>query len=459
MTHQAGLKMIRISIRYSVLAFSMATAIMLGTGHARAEDVAADQQRLFDRMMQEPTNHDLTFEFARVATAHGDYEAAIGALERLLFYQPRLARVKYELGALYFRLRSFEMARRYFHEALESPNLDAITRSRIEAYLPDAEKQLQQSRFSGFAQTGIRTQSNASFAPIGDTIRLASPTGIGSQDLSLLAGARRSSDVNWFGLVGLSHDYDFDNQRGDSFETRFTGYATHQFRLDDLDVGLVNVSLGPRLALWPEVFPNVTFKPYFVAGNAWVSGSSYVSSIGGGASLSIPVTTRITVEPDLQWTRADFNTGNLAAVSTFGSGNWLTGSVATSVKIDDQLQLTARTAYRRGDAALTWQAFDQWSGEAALTFSFAPPLEAITRNWSISPFIRVVNTRFDAANPAIDPLVRRADLEWITGAVLDMPINASFGISTTVQFDHTTSTLPNYQFDNLSFLIGPTARF
>jgi hypothetical protein len=71
-------------------------------------------------------------------TDRGDYEAAIAALERLLYYNSNLAHVKYELGTLYFKLRSFDMAKRYFKEALVTPGLDPVTRSRIEGYLPEA---------------------------------------------------------------------------------------------------------------------------------------------------------------------------------------------------------------------------------------------------------------------------------------------------------------------------------
>ncbi|HEX7790050.1 MAG TPA: tetratricopeptide repeat protein, partial [Afipia sp.] len=138
---------------------------------ARAQE-ASEQQQLFQQMVRNPANHEVTFAFVKVATERGDYEAAIGALERLLFYNSKLTRVKYELGALYFRLGSYEMAKRYFNEALASPDIDAVTKQRIETYLPDTEKQLQQSRFSGFMQTGIRSQSNASFAPAGNILRL-----------------------------------------------------------------------------------------------------------------------------------------------------------------------------------------------------------------------------------------------------------------------------------------------
>ncbi|MFX9858938.1 hypothetical protein ABTP71_18635, partial [Acinetobacter baumannii] len=68
-------------------------------GVARAQD-ASEQQNLFQQMVRNPGNHEITFAYVKVATTRGDYEAAIGALERLLFYNPRLTRVKYELGAL-----------------------------------------------------------------------------------------------------------------------------------------------------------------------------------------------------------------------------------------------------------------------------------------------------------------------------------------------------------------------
>ena len=124
-------------------------------------------------------------------------------------------RVKYELGSLYFRLGSYEMARRYFREALACPDIDPATKDRIEASLPDADKQMQQSRLSAFVQTGLRYQSNASYAPTSGTVRL------GGQDLALLPSATRKSDTNWFALAGVSHDYDLDDQRGDTLETRF----------------------------------------------------------------------------------------------------------------------------------------------------------------------------------------------------------------------------------------------
>jgi Tetratricopeptide repeat len=420
---------------------------------ARAQDTAEEQEQLFQRMLHNPSDIEVTFAYVKAATARGDYEAAIGALERVLFYQPGLARVKYELGSLYYRLGSYEMARRYFREALASPDIDPQTRELIEASQPNAEKQLQQSRFSGFLQTGLRVQTNASYAPTSGTIRL------GGQDLTLLPSATQKSDTNWFGIVGLSHDYDLDDQRGDVLETRFTGYVTEQFHLSSLDVGLFDLSFGPRLALAPETLPGVTIKPYIAGGNIWVGGSSYLASGGAGVSMNFPITPQFTVEPFVEYRRVSVNTGDVVPVSTLNSGGFISAGISTSTTINENLRLDVRGVNQFADASVNFESFDQLIGEAALTYTFAPPIEAIKQNWSVSPFGRLIISEFEAANPFIDPTVIRRDNEVTAGLMLNAAVTNTFGISAIVEFDHTGSTLPNFRENNFSVMLGPSARF
>ena len=429
----------------------VAAAMIFQTAAVRAQDVP-QQERLFQQMMLQPANHDVTFEYVRVATARGDYESAISALERMLFYNPGLVQIKYELGSLYFRLGSYEMARRYFKEALASPNLDPATRARIEAYLPDTEKQLQQSRLSGFVQTGIRSQTNASFAPSGGLLRFS------NADFALLPSAQKKSDINWFGLAGVSHDYDLNNQRGDVLETRFIGYLTAQDRFEQLNVGLFDISVGPRIQL-PELMPGASIKPYVVAGNTWVGGRTYVSSGGAGVSLRLPFTNAFTLQPEFEWRQNSFQTGDVTPVSSFNSGATYTGALVASYQIASPLRLDARGLVRRGESGFSFQSFDQRGVEAALTYEFAPPFESITRNWSISPFVKFLQTQFDAPNPFIDASNQRRDNQWSAGTILNTPINTTFGVSTAVQYDRVYSTLPNYRLNNVSVMIGPTARF
>ena len=83
-----------------------------------------------------PTISTLRFRYAELETDLGDYEAAIGALERMLYYNPNLPRVKLQLGVLYFHLHSYEMARSYFNAVLASKDLPDDVRPEVKAISP-----------------------------------------------------------------------------------------------------------------------------------------------------------------------------------------------------------------------------------------------------------------------------------------------------------------------------------
>jgi tetratricopeptide (TPR) repeat protein len=421
-------------------------------GVASAQDAASEQQRLYDQMMQQPANYQVTVDYVKVAVQRGDYEAAIGALERLLFYNPNLPLVKFELGVLYYRLRAFDIAKRYFTEAQANPDLNAATKAKIEVYLADADTQSLRSRLSGFLQTGLRYQSNASFSPDGGVTRF------NGQTFNLPPTSGGNSDANWFGLVGLSHDYDLQDGPGDVLETRVFGSLTQQFRFNNLNVGLVEASVGPRLSLPSGLLSDATIKPYVAGGNVWVGGSQFLSSKGAGVSLRIGAPWGGVIEPSFEYRRVEF-ASSTPTLAEFDTGNWFTAGLSSGYAITDQLRLDGRVYYRRGQATTDFQSFGQWLVEAAASYEFAPPFSSIPRSWAVTTFGRLIKTDFDAANPFIDPRAGHADFEWVVGVTFNMPITRTFGISTTVQYDQVSSSLPNYGFSNLSILSGPTARF
>src|SRR5262245_15791409 len=47
-----------------------------------------EQELLFQKVLRDPKNLDVAFRHAEISTALGDYEAAIGSLERMLFFNP-----------------------------------------------------------------------------------------------------------------------------------------------------------------------------------------------------------------------------------------------------------------------------------------------------------------------------------------------------------------------------------
>ena len=89
----------------------------------------------FQGILAQPSDLNNTLQYAAAASAD-DIESAIGTYEQLLFYNPTLSRVRFELGVLYFRLGSYEMARSYFQSALQmrdiAPDLSERAQQLIE---------------------------------------------------------------------------------------------------------------------------------------------------------------------------------------------------------------------------------------------------------------------------------------------------------------------------------------
>jgi tetratricopeptide (TPR) repeat protein len=123
-------------------AASATESSVLGPDHQSTDPVLREAyNRAFQTMLADPGNLDKAFAFADVAIQTGDFEGAIAALERMLLVDPNLPWVKLELGVLYIRLGSFEVARTYLQNALTMPNVSSALRDRIRALLAQIEQQ------------------------------------------------------------------------------------------------------------------------------------------------------------------------------------------------------------------------------------------------------------------------------------------------------------------------------
>jgi Flp pilus assembly protein TadD len=90
---------------------------------AAASDLDRQYDAAFQEMLRQPADLNVLFKFATLAAQTDDLEGAVSALERMLLISPDLPRVRLELGVLYYRLGSYEVARSYLETALKSPNV------------------------------------------------------------------------------------------------------------------------------------------------------------------------------------------------------------------------------------------------------------------------------------------------------------------------------------------------
>src|SRR5262245_55636053 len=155
----------RIFCQYAVPA-----CVLLYSGLADAQqatDKRADFNAAFQETLRKPTDAPTLLRYARLAAEVGDLEAAVSAYERFLMIDSDQPRVRYELGVLYYRLRSYEAARAYFETARASSKAGADVRAGAGEYIAEIERMVGKSRFSGDVLVGLRYSTNANNANSG----------------------------------------------------------------------------------------------------------------------------------------------------------------------------------------------------------------------------------------------------------------------------------------------------
>lgn len=135
------LSYINFNYKISFFTIFLISGIILLTPHnSFAKELSKESLKkqfdtTFNKMLDDPSNIDLTMEYANIAIQMEDYESAIPALERILLFNPQLPRIKQKLGVLYYKLNSFEMAKSYLNDALSSNNVPKEVADKANEYL------------------------------------------------------------------------------------------------------------------------------------------------------------------------------------------------------------------------------------------------------------------------------------------------------------------------------------
>lgn len=437
--------------------FGLATLLVLGApAPAQAQQTAAadadpEFNALFYDSLKRPADVELAYRLATRATQLGDYEAAIGVYERILFYNPKVVRVRLELGRLYYRLGAYESARAYLQPISGDAALSPSEQANVTAYLEEIERRLSTNQWSVYAQAGVRYQSNASYGPssriiIGDDVAALLPPSYASK-----------ADGNVFGLATVRHVYDFGNQRGDVWESNLNLYYSQQFQIQRLNLGFVEANTGPRLALAPDALPGSSVRPYVLAGGISLGGASYLGSYGAGVSVYLPFSPYFSIEPFVEARQRDYQNSSDYPTAGFQSGGMWTVGAGLFGRITEGVSWRARLAYNDADATVPWYAYENFNVDLALPVEFQG-LWGVKR-WVVIPSAGYSYYGYDAANPFVSRFIPRTDDQYRVGIALDVPIHEQFGLLTQVQYTWASSSLPNYSFDNFSVSIGPNVRF
>jgi hypothetical protein len=444
---------------FAVAAFVLAAPLGGGSAFAQtppvqplsaAAVVQNDYDALFKQMFANPSNLEISFKFAEAAAARGDYEAAIGALERMLFFNPNLPRVKLELGVLYFKLGSWDLARGYFQDAIKGTGVPDDIRAQVNAYLTEIARRQAPYEFSALLHAGARWQSNANVGPDSLIVRAI------GQDAILGNQFARAPDWNWFQLAVAQYIHKI-NKRGDAFELIFTGYASQQHKFTQFDLALAELSYGTRVA----IDQSSSFKIYGIGTYANLAHHKYIESNGAGFSIRGPLGNWGLAEGYVEHRFRRFFDSDEFPTASEQTGGLTTAAVNAEIRFG-WLRLTGRFGYDRNNARkfYDYNSYDRFSVDFGVPIEFSVPgFDGVQKQVIVTPVYGYSETRYDDPNWIVDPFLVRFDKETRLGGVIDVQLYQNWGLRTTVTQTWIISNLPNYDMKNFTVAFGPTARF
>lgn len=416
----------------------------------------------FRQSLRAPADGDASARYARLLTQSGNFEGAIASLERLLLDPNASPSVRVELGVLYYRLGSLDMAASLLNRALADPRLDPVLRGQTEALLKDIQQRTRVSRLEGQVTLGLRAQTNPSSRTSRDTVLS------GGAPVAVPANLQPDSDSDVQLGLRLGHEYDLNTQNEATIVStlaaqmvKFSSSSGSTLQaggqVAPYNLALVDVTTGLRFKPLASA-PALSIRPHLIAATLAAQGHRYLSNHGVGLDAAYSLNDRTLIDGGYE-----YRYNNYATRVDVPAANELEG---TSNQL--RVRLTRELAPGQllsGELRMRWQRTQQRfhdvdSQEARVTYlrSYASPFQG-GGLWTTSVWGGVQRRSFDGADPAIDPNTTRRDTEWRIGVGQTVPLSAAWSL--LMQLEHSTndSRLPNYDNKNTSLFVAASYRF
>jgi tetratricopeptide (TPR) repeat protein len=437
-----------------------ATAQIL-SGPERAQ-LEAKKAQLFQQMLNNPANLDVTFAYAEASAQLGDNEAAVAALERMLLLNPNLAAVDLELGALYFRMGSFQIARTYLDKALAGKPSPEI-RARAEQYLSEIAPELSPHRFNGLVLFGAQYQSDANAAP--DTGLINSPIGPVLLNNQFVKQGGFDVFANGTGL----YSYDLGTQNGDRIEVGGTGFANHYFQFTRLDLDLVEVTAGPRFGV-PTPAAGIktsSVKPYLIVNEVALGLSQYFHTYGGGIEATALLPNDLGLRAAFEFRQKSFSNAPSRPLSTGLDGSDKLVSLALKQPLTANSEVNFEFDYLDQSTRFSFYANEAYALSGGYRIRYDDPTRTLSLPWETAVYFGFVLDNYDApdpccntsTDPAVVTLSTRHDRRWRVGLTQTFQVSSNIAIVAQFQHDLVNSNLPLYAYSSNSVLVGPQIRF
>ncbi|MGH7803779.1 MAG: tetratricopeptide repeat protein, partial [Candidatus Binatia bacterium] len=399
-------------MRKSMGRFLRAAALAIFVAHVAFASLAVAQesipfgitdeeeyQNAFRALLAAPSDESALARYANAATRVGNLESAIATLERILALNPDLDAVRYELAVLYARIRSPEFARVQLELARDSASASPELRGRAERLLARLDAQDRLGVLTGTLGFGLRYQTNANAGTDSSVIRE------GGFDFPTPPDRREEEDVNAFAFAALSHIYDLGLESRVPLETHAATYWTRQVDVDDIDLGIVELTSGPRLPLLTGTLDRVSIRPFGLFGFSLLDDEWNSTDYGGGIDFEKRIGLHSAMTLTYTARQREFDVES----DRDGITHKISGAAILSITTD--IAAAVGGSFADEDADADFNSNQEVSAFVRGTIRYDAPFD-LTWPWQASLQFRWIGTYDEAPDDRVDPFVEREDDEY-----------------------------------------------
>ncbi len=404
-------------------------------------DLRAQQESLFQAMLQDPDNLEIMFDHALTSISLQDYEAAISTLERMLIFNPGLNRAKVELGAAYFKLGAYENARYYFEDTLASGETPPEVAGRINRFLDEIRKRTAKTGFFGVATAGVTYSSNANLGPSDPDILL------NNQVAQLADEFIAAEDVGFRTAVYGSHFYDLDQPDGDFWQTDATLYSVHYLNETIGDIDTIQLRTGPRLSLDNENFgPKI--RPVLEFDALRSNNETLYATAGLGVEYTDTLDERTNIFASVRsaW-REYFQNRDGFDGSTHGATIGARYAIHKNLGIIGSIY--AETDQARNDSNTNYEVGARLSS----SLSYDSGYDFTDRLWSLSGYVQATYRKYEDPLEFSDETTRR-DYDFRGGVSHVFHLREGWFVQADADLLLRASNVPNFDIDNIGVTLS-----
>jgi hypothetical protein len=405
---------------------------------------ARDADVLFQQLLKDPKNVDLTFRYAQAAIKAGNIEGGISSLERLLLLDRNFPGVKIQLAELYGRIHSYDMAKTYLAEARSEPGVTQEVLDRIQAVQTAIDHSASPSNLTSTLLVGVRHQSDASAQPAGSDII----AGGVPQTLSTIYIFKQAWDIFATGNV------QYITKLGDvPLETNALAYYSKSLGHSTLDLGAVELNSGPRFEADVGDMHLFSARPYAVTNEVSLGESQFLHTAGGGIDIDRALFGGLTGAAFYEYRRDWFNNVAVLPGADMLNADVHSFGAALSYRLIENGDLHLQGSYARTDDIAAGSNRGLVIHLSYTQLVTLPPDFGVGP-LNVSPFVYRIYSRDDDPDPALGPTVFDATNEWRYG--LTAKLGLSDNIATNFNFTRevTTSNVAANRTNDTQVMVG-----